>query len=84
MYKLLTMLWNFSLLQPTLLSRKILMKSSFVQSQMIFWHEQYWGIRQWDQERSTIPARTNETRGLGAVIDAGVEILKLKKTMECR
>ena len=30
------------------------------------------------------PARTNETHGLGAVIDAGVEILKLKKTMERR
>jgi rhamnogalacturonyl hydrolase YesR len=27
------------------------------------------------------PARTNETHGLGAVIDAGVEILKLKKLM---
>ncbi|MBN2013497.1 glycoside hydrolase family 88 protein [candidate division KSB1 bacterium] len=28
------------------------------------------------------PARTNETHGIGAVIDAGVEILKLKKTLE--
>ncbi len=30
----------------------------------------------------TRPARTNETHGLGAVIDAGIEILKLKKTTE--
>jgi unsaturated rhamnogalacturonyl hydrolase len=28
------------------------------------------------------PARTNETHGLGAIIDAGIEILKLKKTIE--
>ena len=30
------------------------------------------------------PARINETHGLGAVINAGVEILKLKKIMERR
>jgi rhamnogalacturonyl hydrolase YesR len=28
------------------------------------------------------PARTNETHGLGAIIDAGIEILRLKKTLE--
>jgi len=28
------------------------------------------------------PARTNETHGLGAIIDAGIEIIKLKKTLE--
>lgn len=27
------------------------------------------------------PARTNETHGLGAILDAGVEIIKLKKSM---
>ena len=30
------------------------------------------------------PARTNETHGLGAIIDAGVEILKLKKLIDRR
>lgn len=29
----------------------------------------------------TRPARLNETHGLGAIIDAGIEILKLKKTL---
>ncbi len=28
------------------------------------------------------PARTNETHGLGAIIDAGIEIIKLKKSMQ--
>ncbi|MBA7561742.1 Unsaturated rhamnogalacturonyl hydrolase YteR [subsurface metagenome] len=28
------------------------------------------------------PARTNETHGLGAIIDAGIEIIKLRKSME--
>jgi unsaturated rhamnogalacturonyl hydrolase len=28
------------------------------------------------------PARTNENHGLGAIIDAGIEILRLKKTIE--
>ncbi len=30
----------------------------------------------------TRPARNNETHGIGALIDAGVEIMKLKKTLE--
>ena len=28
------------------------------------------------------PARTNETHGLGAIIDAGIEVIKLRKSME--
>ncbi len=28
------------------------------------------------------PARTNETHGLGAIIDAGIEIMKLRKSLE--
>lgn len=30
----------------------------------------------------TRPARTNETHGLGAIIDAGIEIMRLKKSFE--